>query len=141
MNKRWKRRQFLAVAASGPALGLGCARVAPAPSVTMEEVERFVLAIGPWASRQADEQGLIERFADKFWNDSRADSKRARNFAQVVRAFSELPPKRGSLDMSGLKEEAQEMLLGMVEALYSYSDVRYFINGMPPAGRCGAKIP
>lgn len=107
---------------------------APSPE---EALHRLILLVGPWDEGQ---RKPAEDFAHRFFATENAVSPYLPASAAVVQSLAGRFPAGavavGEIDLATLPEEERELLLQLTRQLYTYVEVRFFVNGEPPWGEC-----
>jgi hypothetical protein len=107
---------------------------APSPE---EALHRLVLLVGPWDEGQREQ---AEDFARRFLATENAVSPYLPASATAVQNLAGRFPAGamavGEIDLASLPEEERELLLQLSRQLYTYIEVRFFVNGEPPWGQC-----
>jgi len=109
---------------------------APAPGPE-EALRRLVLLVGPWGEGQRVQ---AEDFAGRFLAAGNAVSPYLPTSAAVVQSLAARFPAGAmavaEVDLAALPEEERELLLQLSRQLYTFVEVRFFVNGEPPWGEC-----
>lgn len=109
---------------------------APAPSPE-EALRRLILLVGPWDEGQ---RKPAEDFARRFLATENAVSPYLPASAATVQSLAGRFPAGAmavaEVDLAALPEEERELLLQLCRQLYTYVEVRFFVNGEPPWGQC-----
>ncbi|HEY7745316.1 MAG TPA: hypothetical protein VIA07_03185, partial [Desulfuromonadales bacterium] len=138
------RRAILRFLLSLPlALFLGCRPkahppIAEGPALSPEEaLRRLILVLGPWDEGQREQ---AEDFARRFLAAGNAISPYLPASAATVQSLADRFPAGtlavGEIDLASLPEEERDLLLQLTRQLYTYVEVRFFVNGEPPWGEC-----
>jgi len=109
-----------------------------APAASPEEaLRRLVLLVGPWGE---GERKQAEDFASRFLAADNAVSTYLPASAAVVQSLSGRFPAGAmsvnEIDLAVLPTEERELLLQLTRQIYTYVEVRFFVNGEPPWGEC-----
>ncbi len=137
------RRQFLGLLLAAPMVAAldyqsALARLeAPAPG-REAALKQLVLQLGPWTpAEEAEAVDFAARFlaAEQIAGPYLAQSPETLQ-GLAGRFASEVAPLH-DIDLSALSEEERELLLGLVQQLYSFVEIRDFIGDEPPIGVCG----
>ena len=139
-----ERRRFLGILVSMPAaLSLGCATkgVTPKAQPTLpgpeESLAKLLLATGPWPP---GERGIAEEFVRRFLAAEGAVSSylpaRRRALQTLAGRFPDGALALDEIDLRSLPLEERVLLLELVEQLYNYIEVRFFVSHDPPWGEC-----
>jgi hypothetical protein len=109
---------------------------APAPSPE-EALRRLILLVGPWDEGQ---RKPAEDFARRFLTAENAVSPYLPASAATVQSLAGRFPAGtmavGEIDLATLPEEERGLLLQLTRQLYTYVEVRFYVNGEPPWGEC-----
>lgn len=141
---RPERRRFLGMLVSLPAaFSFGCATRSAAPTVhpklprPEQSLKKLILAAGPWPS---GERGKAEDFARRFLAAEGAVSPYLPTHGKLVQALAARVPDGAfaieKIDLKVLSPEERELLQRLVEQIYSYVEVRFFLSGEPTWGEC-----
>lgn len=139
-----ERRRFLGILVSLPAaLSLGCATkggtstVRPTLPSPEESLSKLILAAGPWPS---GERGNADDFARRFLAAEGAASPYLPGHGRALQTLAGRIPDGAlalkEIDLRALSPEERDLLLKLVEQLYNYVEVRFFVNREPPWGEC-----
>lgn len=125
------------------ALFLGCrsrllAPTAAAPLPSPEAaLRRLVLLVGPWGE---GERKQAEDFARRFLAAENAVSPYLPDSAALVQSLAGRFPAGamavGEIDLAALPAGERELLLQLTRQIYTYVEVRFFVNGEPSWGEC-----
>lgn len=139
-----ERRQFLGILLSLPvALSLGCTlkdstttvpSKVPSPEQALNKV---ILAVGPWPYGEREE---AEGFTRRFLASEGAVSSYLPANGKVLQTLAGRFPDGAialkEIDLRALSPEERDLLKKLVEQLYTYVEVRFFISHEPPWGEC-----
>jgi hypothetical protein len=139
-----ERRKFLGILVSLPAaLSLGCTTKGITPTVQSkapspeQALNKLILAAGPWHSGERKE---AEDFARRFLAAEDAISSYLPAHGKVLQALAARFPDGAfglkEVDLRALSPKERELLKKLVEQLYGYVEVRFFISHEPPWGEC-----
>lgn len=139
-----ERRRFLGILVSMPvAFSLGCAmkggtpKAHPALTSPEESLNKLILAAGPWTS---EEREKADNFVRRFLAAEGAASPYLPSHGKVLQTLAGRFPAGTfalkEIDLKPLSPEERELLLKLVEQLYNYVEVRFFVSHDPPWGEC-----
>lgn len=139
-----ERRRFLRILASlSAALSWGCASRGRLPTdlPTKQSPEgslgKLVLAVGPWPPGEKEgADDFVRRFLAA--EDARSSYLPASRMVLHTLAgrFPEGAYALGEIDLRALSPEERDLLTKLVEQLYNYIEVRFFVSREPPWGQC-----
>jgi hypothetical protein len=140
-----ERRQFVRLVASLPiAFAFGCdtdrnRSGEDAPPLSPEEsLRKLVIILGPWRTEDTG----AEDFAARFVASSYAGGQYLPESSELVQSLASRFPDGvmavTEVDLGGLPDEEQQLLLTLVSHLYSLIEVRFLVANEPPWGACQA---
>ncbi len=131
-----KRREFIQVLMSLP-LGYAVGRAVEHRTVGQESLGKLVLALGPWS---ADDRGRAEEFTARFLAAEHIVGLYLPESSAVIQRLVRRLPDRalamGELDMEAFTAEERELVVQLVQQLYSLVEVRFLISNEPRWGEC-----
>lgn len=139
-----ERRRFLGILVSLPAvISMGCATkgMTPKAQPTLpspeESLHKLIVATGPWPF---GERGKAEDFVRRFLAVEGAAYPYLVSHGKVLQTLAGRFPVGAfaleEIDLKTLSPEERELLLKLVEQLYNYIEVRFFVSHDPPWGEC-----
>lgn len=139
-----ERRQFLGILLSLPvALSLGCTSkdsttTVPSKVPTPEQaLTKVIRAVGPWTNGEREK---AEDFAHRFLAAECAVSSYMPAYGKQLQALAGRFPEEAfalkEIDLGELSPEERDLLKKLVEQLYTYVEVRFFVSLEPPWGDC-----
>ncbi len=131
-----KRREFIQALMSLPlGYAVGCA--VEQRTAGQESLGKLVSALGPWS---ADDRGRAEEFTARFLAAEHIVGLYLPESSAVIRSLVRRLPNRalamGELDMADFTAEERELVVQLVQQLYSLVEVRFLISNEPRWGQC-----
>jgi len=102
-----------------------------------DALRQLILLVGPWDERHRDQ---AEDFANRFLASETAVSPYLPASAAALQSIvGRLPSGEMAVDeinLVFLPGNERELLLQLTRQIYTYVEVRFFVNGEPPWGQC-----
>lgn len=138
-----ERRQFLKLAISLPiAFVIGCdlerKPEAKAPILNPEEsLKKLIFVLGPWSAKDKEK---AEDFAKRFLKVEYVSSAYLQESSELVQSLASRFTAESiaikEIDLRSLTKEEQKLLIILVQQLYSFVEVRFYVSNEPPWGEC-----
>ena len=136
MSYELKRREFIQVLMSLPlGYALGCAGERMTPG--QQSLHELVLALGPWP---ATDRARAEEFAARFLAADQVVGlylpEASSVLLRLARRFPDGSLAVGEVDLGALPDGERELLVQLVQQIYSLVEVRFYVSSEPPWGGC-----
>ena len=144
--KNWEisRGQFLRFLASLPlfsAIGLDSKffkyAVSAEPRTPEESLKKLIFLFGPWSEKDRKE---AEDFADRFLAAKHAVAPYLPGSNEWVQSLANRFPADtvavNEINLRDLPAKERELLIGLINQLYSFIEVRFIVSKEPPWGEC-----
>lgn len=138
------RGQFLRFLASLPlfsVIGLDSKlfkyAVSAGPRTPEESLKKLIFLFGPWSEKDRKE---AEDFAGRFLSAKHAVApylpESNESVQSLAKRFPEDSMAQDEVNLGNLSPKERELLIGLVNQLYSLIEVRFIVSKEPPWGEC-----
>ena len=115
---------------------IGCISDKDSTLSSEDSLKRLIYIIGPWS---IEDNLIAEDFAMRFLKTVHADQylpKSNKLIQNLSKHISEETTDVKEIDLNKISKEEQEILIGLLEQLYSFIEVRFYASKVPPWGHC-----
>lgn len=115
---------------------IGCISDKDSTLSSEDSLKRLIYIIGPWS---IEDNLIAEDFARRFLKTVHAGQylpKSNKLIQSLSKHISEETMAVKEIDLNNIPKEEQEILIALLEQLYSFVEVRFYASKIPPWGHC-----
>ena len=115
---------------------IGCISKTDSKEGAEESLKRLIYIVGPWA---LEDQSIAEDFAKRFLATDYADQYLPKSVNLIQSLSKQISHKTKTvkeIDLGKIPKEEQELLVTLIQQLYSFVELRFYVSNEPPWGQC-----